>query len=131
MSFAAYCQALQPDLAQTPPALVSLQRAPHDNILAASDLEEWRYLRRMLDPAFTQDNVRKVIKTHSAVLTTPVSLQHALCVQPNILNKPHRVPYFKSMQHAYTCQLSCGSLAMVESQFVSYVLERHQMRLIN
>lgn len=38
----------------------ALQRAPHDNILATSKLDEWKYLRRLLSPAFTPDNIRKV-----------------------------------------------------------------------
>ena len=37
-----------------------MQRAPHNNILATPDYHEWRYLRKMTNPAFSPENIRKV-----------------------------------------------------------------------
>lgn len=39
---------------------VLLQRSPHNNFLATPSYEEWRYIRKMLNPAFSPDNIRKV-----------------------------------------------------------------------
>lgn len=37
-----------------------MQRAPHNNILATPDYEEWKYYRKMTNFAFSPDNIRKV-----------------------------------------------------------------------
>ncbi|KAL0048837.1 hypothetical protein WJX82_000386 [Trebouxia sp. C0006] len=34
-------------------------RAPHNNILATPDNEEWKYMRKMTNPAFSPENIRK------------------------------------------------------------------------
>ena len=40
--------------------IVAVQRAPHLNFLGTPHYEEWRYVRKMLNPAFSPDNIRKV-----------------------------------------------------------------------
>jgi hypothetical protein len=37
-----------------------MQRAPHNNLLATPDYEEWKYYRKMTNFAFSPDNIRKV-----------------------------------------------------------------------
>lgn len=39
-----------------------MQRAPHNNIIATPDYNEWKYLRKMTNPGFSPDNIRKVSK---------------------------------------------------------------------
>ncbi|DBA68323.1 TPA: hypothetical protein ACH3X2_013634 [Trebouxia sp. C0005] len=35
-------------------------RAPHNDILATPDYHEWKYLRKMTNPAFSSENIRKI-----------------------------------------------------------------------
>ena len=37
-----------------------VQREPHNNILATPDYQEWKYFRKMMNPAFSPENIRKV-----------------------------------------------------------------------
>ena len=37
-----------------------LQRAPHNNLLATPDYNEWKYMRKMTNSSFSPDNIRKV-----------------------------------------------------------------------
>ena len=37
-----------------------MQRAPHNNIVATPDYEEWKYFRKMTNFAFSPENIRKV-----------------------------------------------------------------------
>ena len=37
-----------------------MQRWPHTNLVTTPDYEEWRYVRKMLNPAFSPDSIRKV-----------------------------------------------------------------------
>lgn len=39
---------------------IVMQRAPHNNILATPNYEEWKYYRKMTNFAFSPDNIRKV-----------------------------------------------------------------------
>lgn len=39
---------------------VVMQRAPHNNVLATPDYEEWKYFRKMTNIAFSPENIRKV-----------------------------------------------------------------------
>lgn len=41
-----------------------MQRAPHNNILATPDYEEWKYYRKMTNAAFSPENIRKVKLKH-------------------------------------------------------------------
>lgn len=43
---------------------VVMQRAPHNNILATPDYEEWKYFRKMTNIAFSPENIRKVSLKH-------------------------------------------------------------------
>ena len=38
----------------------ALQTAPYHNILATPHYEEWKYFRKMTNPAFSPENIRKV-----------------------------------------------------------------------
>ena len=42
-----------------------LQRAPHYSMLGTPDYEEWRYFRKLTNPAFSPDNMRKVSSVSS------------------------------------------------------------------
>ncbi|KAA6425449.1 MAG: cytochrome P450 [Trebouxia sp. A1-2] len=44
-------------------------RAPHNNILATPDYEEWKYFRRMTNFAFSPDNIRKDSKQFQSDLS--------------------------------------------------------------
>lgn len=65
-----------------------LQTAPYNNILATPDYDEWRYMRRMTNPAFSPENIRKVaLDRHTGLL--PLQLpccwsdpNAAYCVKP-------------------------------------------------
>ncbi|KAL0038434.1 hypothetical protein WJX77_006294 [Trebouxia sp. C0004] len=35
-------------------------REPHNNMLATPDNEEWKYMRKIINPAFSPENIRKV-----------------------------------------------------------------------
>jgi len=63
--------------------LLWLQRAPHNNILATPDNEEWKYMRKMTNPAFSPENIRKV--RTQAVFAFAMHLQKANFSQQRVL----------------------------------------------
>lgn len=42
------------------PSFCVTQRAPYNHILATPDYDEWKYMRKMTNPAFSPENIRKV-----------------------------------------------------------------------
>ncbi|KAL3157252.1 hypothetical protein ABBQ38_001486 [Trebouxia sp. C0009 RCD-2024] len=46
-----------------------MQREPYNNILATPDYQEWKYFRKMTNPAFSPENIRKAFpKIHAAAV---------------------------------------------------------------
>ena len=62
----------------------ALQTAPYHNILATPHYEEWKYFRKMTNPAFSPENIRKVNMPFSCLKLWRTA-QEMLLVCPNYI----------------------------------------------
>ena len=65
-----------------------MQRAPHNNILATPDFQEWKYLRKMTNPAFSPENMRKV----SLIIIITKTLSSSWCGTSLVCPKQSALP---------------------------------------
>ncbi|KAL0038458.1 hypothetical protein WJX77_007162 [Trebouxia sp. C0004] len=54
-------------------------RAPHNNILATPDYHEWKYLRKMTNPAFSPENIRKAYPQIYKCVCSATDVLHKMC----------------------------------------------------
>ncbi|DBA68321.1 TPA: hypothetical protein ACH3X2_013634 [Trebouxia sp. C0005] len=59
-------------------------RAPHNDILATPDYHEWKYLRKMTNPAFSSENIRKAYPQIYKCVCNATDVLHKLCRQRSV-----------------------------------------------
>ncbi|DBA72449.1 TPA: hypothetical protein ACH3X2_010475 [Trebouxia sp. C0005] len=104
-------------------------RAPHNNILATPDYEEWKYFRRMTNFAFSPDNIRKAYpRIYDATLRASAVLQK-LCkggiTTLDMGNMSSRTT--AEVINAIAFDMELGALDCIEKEDGTVVLTRQKL----